>query len=69
VVPEQSAKIVSFQKTLSELQTEMLAFEPGSDPKSILDTSKSLLTQSLEIYEALLAKAGLGDKISRSATR
>lgn len=69
VVPEQSAKIVSFQKTLSKLQTEMLAFAPGNDPKSIMDTSKSLLTQSLEIYEALLAKAGLGDKISRPAPR
>lgn len=64
IVPEQSAGIVSFQKTLSELQGQMLAFEPGSDPKPILELSKSLLTQALGIYEALLSKAGLGDKIS-----
>ncbi len=69
VIPEQSANIVAFQKTLSELQNEILAFQPGNDAKSILDTSKSLLTQSLGIYEALLAKAGLGDIISRPTTR
>lgn len=65
VVPEQSANIVSFQKTLSKLQNEVLAFQPGSYPSSILDTSKLLLSQSLGLYEALLARAGLGDKISR----
>lgn len=67
VVPEQSANIVSFQETLSKLQNEVLAFEPGADPGPILDTSKLLLSQSLRIYEALLARAGLGDQISRSA--
>lgn len=65
VVPQQSADIVSFQRTLSVLQNEMLAFQPGGDPSSIVETSKLLLTQSLVIYEALLARAGLGDEISK----
>ncbi|MBB3948700.1 hypothetical protein GGQ73_004691 [Rhizobium skierniewicense] len=65
VVPQQSADIVSFQRTLRALQNDMLAFQPGDDPKPILDTSKLLLTQSLVIYEALLARAGLGDEISK----
>lgn len=68
IVPENSAKIVAFQVTLDEMQDNLLSFKAGGDPTNILNGSKSLMKQSLQIYEALLTKAGLGDHIPRQPT-
>ena len=65
IVPDHSAEILSFQKTLSLLQDNLLSFRVGSDPAAILETSKLLMRQSLIIYEALLTKAGFGESISK----
>ncbi|MBX4858497.1 hypothetical protein HJA86_00620 [Rhizobium bangladeshense] len=64
IVPDHSAEVVSFQKTLDQLQDSLLSFRAGNDPTAILETSKKLLKQSLLIYEAMLAKAGFGENIS-----
>ncbi|RWB66813.1 hypothetical protein [Mesorhizobium sp.] len=63
VVPEQSEEIVAFQMTLDKLQDSFLSFRIGGNATGILNDSKSLMKQSLQIYESLLAKAGLGDHI------
>lgn len=63
VVPEQSEKIVAFQTTLDSLQDSFLSFKVGGNADGVLNGSKSLLKQSLQIYKSLLAKAGLGDDI------
>lgn len=67
IVPEHSNEIVAFQRTLDQMQDSLLAFKAGSNPAAVLNASKSLMKQSLQIYEVLLAKAGFGDRISRTA--
>lgn len=65
IVPEYSSEILTYQKTLDQLQDIIISFQVGNDTTKILENSKSLMKQSLQIYEALLSKAGLGDNISR----
>lgn len=68
IVPENSSEIVSFQKTLDGLQDRLLEFKIGENANEILSDSKSLMKQSLQIYEALLAKAGLGKHIQQQSS-
>ncbi|MDX8518738.1 hypothetical protein [Mesorhizobium dulcispinae] len=63
VVPEKSDEIVAYQSTLDKLQDSFLTFRVGQNAEGILSDSKSLMRQSLQIYESLLTKAGLGDHI------
>ncbi|MDW9518090.1 hypothetical protein GOC53_19820 [Sinorhizobium medicae] len=68
IVPEHSREIVAFQRMLDQMQDNLLSFKAGGDPTTLLNASKSLMMQSLQIYEVLLAKAGFGDHISRPGT-
>ncbi len=65
VVPDDAQAITLFQKNLDEMQDSLISHKVGSDPSLVLAQAKILMRQSLNIYEILLAKAGLGKKISK----
>jgi hypothetical protein len=64
IVPDEFEAIVKFQKSLDSLQDVLIAHKAGNDSVEILSRAKLLMQQSLSIYEALLSRAGLGDRIS-----
>jgi hypothetical protein len=65
VVPEDAQTITVFQKSLDDMQDSLIAHKVGSDTSPVLTQAKMLMRQSMNIYELLLSKAGLGKRISR----
>lgn len=63
IVPQESKLIVEFQRTLVTMQDTLLAHKVGTGSSEILQQSKTLMKQSLLIYDALLRKAGFASSI------
>jgi hypothetical protein len=62
IVPQNHEQIIAFQKTLIAMQEQLISHSVGSSSSELLDTSKSLMKQSLLIYDALLRKAGFSSE-------
>ena len=65
VVPDQGEMIVAFQRSLDELQDELIRHRVGSDAAPIVTKSKELTKRSLAIYESLLRKTGLHSAVDQ----
>lgn len=65
VVPDQGETIVAFQRSLDELQDELIRYRIGSDAAPIVAKSKELTRRSLSIYESLLRKTGLHNAVDQ----
>jgi hypothetical protein len=66
IAPDDHDAILKFQKALDSLQDELIDHKVSDDGERIVEGAKTLMKQSLTIYEILLSKAGMGSRISRA---
>ncbi|TXN07508.1 hypothetical protein FV222_02265 [Methylobacterium sp. WL103] len=60
VIPEYSNSVVSFQKSVEDLQNRITLYRPQEYTGDILQELKLTSKKSLEIYSILMKKAGIG---------
>lgn len=61
VIPEHRNILLEFQKNVGDVQESIALMEPNQTNEQLIDNLKRVGKQSLDIYEALATKAGLGD--------